>query len=231
MGSEHWLTFRLHLRVWGAGPLSPMGRLADGHPMRREETLVKRPEKNSGPKEEWGVEGGDFLWCVERAGGDVFGVKAMDKSQSHFCKMSSTERPNIGRWSRWSRWSQYKSWKRRGYVGCSWHDELKLSLLWCGGSEHSASCPFNGNRFYASQAWYRADCHRSILADGDDVLITFAKGVLDSKGGVLWSLESGAGVLHEFLLVNLVGMTHCRTHAGCMQELLQGLTLTFQQVG
>ena len=32
-----------------------MGRLADGHPMRREETLVKRPEKTLGPKknEEW----------------------------------------------------------------------------------------------------------------------------------------------------------------------------------
>ncbi len=32
-----------------------MGRLADGHPMRREETLVKRPKKTLGPrkKEEW----------------------------------------------------------------------------------------------------------------------------------------------------------------------------------
>ena len=54
-------------------------------------------------------------------------------------------------------------------------------------------------------------------------------------GHVLWSLEFGVGVLHEFLLINLVGMTHCRTHAGCMQdalqELLQGLTLASQQVG
>ena len=56
---------------------------------------------------------------------------------------------------------------------------------------------------------------------------------------VLWSLEFGAGVLHEFLLINLVEMTHCRAHAGCMQialqgplqDILQGLTLTSQQVG
>ena len=53
--------------------------------------------------------------------------------------------------------------------------------------------------------------------------------------GWLWSLKFGAGVLPEFLLIKLVGMTHCRMHAGRMQDalqgLLQGLTLTFQQVG
>ena len=29
---------------------------------------------------------------------------------------------------------------------------------------------------------------------------------------VLWSLEFGVGVFHEFVLINLVGVRHCRTH-------------------
>ena len=42
---------------------------------------------------------------------------------------------------------------------------------------------------------------------------------IDGVSTVLWSLEFGAGVLHDFLLINLVGRTvgmkHCRMHAGC----------------
>ena len=41
---------------------------------------------------------------------------------------------------------------------------------------------------------------------------------------VLWSLEFGAGVLHEFLLINLVEMTYCRTHAGCIARATAGHT-------
>ena len=40
----------------------------------------------------------------------------------------------------------------------------------------------------------------------------------------MWSLEFSAGVLHEFLLINLVEMTHCRTHAGRIAGRIAGAT-------
>ena len=51
-----------------------------------------------------------------------------------------------------------------------------------------------------------------------------------------WSLAPA--FFMNFSLIKLVGVGHCRTHAGCMQdalqgpshEILQGLTLTSQQV-
>lgn len=50
VGIEYWLTFCLHLRLWDTGPLFLMGRLVDGHPMQREEMLVKHPKKTLGLK-------------------------------------------------------------------------------------------------------------------------------------------------------------------------------------
>ncbi len=76
-------------------PLSPMGRLADSHPMRREETLVKRPEKTLGPKtkEEWreGICWDDML----REPRAMFRGKGYGMSQSHSSKILNTGRPGV----------------------------------------------------------------------------------------------------------------------------------------